>query len=151
MTRGRSLRDNLGAVPAQRYRTLLVVLVALGLGGTAGELILLEHTEGRAQLAPLVAVAVGVAACVGFAARPGRGSVAMLRLSMLGLIGVAGFGLYYHFVGNLEFERELHPTARGWGLIWDTLGGATPALAPGVLALLGLIGLLASSLPSESE
>ena len=50
-------------------------------------------------------------------------------------------GLYLHLRGNAEFERELHPAAAGWTLWWDALRGATPALAPGALAQLGLVGL----------
>jgi hypothetical protein len=58
-------------------------------------------------------------------------------------IVVAGLvGLVLHFRGNLEFEREDDPSLRGLRLIWKALRGATPTLAPGALAQLGLLGLV---------
>jgi hypothetical protein len=56
------------------------------------------------------------------------------------VVGV--LGLYYHYHGNVEFALERNPSLRGTGLIWKALRGATPALAPGALAQLGLLGLL---------
>ena len=53
--------------------------------------------------------------------------------------GVLGVGLHYR--GNVEFERELYPALAGMELVRKTLTGATPVLAPGSMALLGLVGL----------
>ena len=55
--------------------------------------------------------------------------------------GVLGVGLHYR--GNHEFEREMYPTMAGMELVRNTLTGATPVLAPGSMALLGLVGLAA--------
>jgi hypothetical protein len=54
----------------------------------------------------------------------------------------AGLGIYFHLKANVEFELELHPSMAGLELIVETLKGAMPALAPGAMAQLGLIGLL---------
>ena len=52
--------------------------------------------------------------------------------------GVLGVGL--HLNGNVEFERELHPTEGGFQFALKTITGATPVLAPGSMVLLGLVG-----------
>jgi hypothetical protein len=41
----------------------------------------------------------------------------------------------------VEFELEMYPSMRGFELVAKTMTGATPVLAPGTMALLGLIGL----------
>ena len=38
----------------------------------------------------------------------------------------------------------MNPTAAGGSLIWSSLTGAMPALAPGTLIHLGLVGLLST-------
>ena len=53
---------------------------------------------------------------------------------------MAGFVL--HFKGNLEFELERDSGLAGIALVWKVLRGATPALAPGALVQLGLLGLV---------
>jgi hypothetical protein len=55
--------------------------------------------------------------------------------------GLLGVGLHYR--GNHEFELEMYPTMVGMELVRETLTGATPVLAPGSMALLGLVGLAA--------
>jgi len=41
----------------------------------------------------------------------------------------------------MEFELEMHPSQSGWALLWAVMKGATPALAPGMMILLGALGL----------
>jgi hypothetical protein len=55
---------------------------------------------------------------------------------------VGALGIYLHFRGNVDFVRERYPSLGGTTLIWKALRGATPALAPGALAQLGLLGLI---------
>jgi hypothetical protein len=59
------------------------------------------------------------------------------------LFAAAGLaGLFFHYQGNVEFERERNPDKRGFALFAAAMTGATPALAPGTMVLLGSIGLL---------
>ena len=122
-------------------RTLLLAALALGMVGTAGELILLGHIESPAQWIPLAALGAAVLVLLWHAAAPGRNSVWALRLLMTAFIvsGIAGVGLHYD--GNVEFERELHPQDDGMTFLTHVLAGATPVLAPGSMVLLGLVGL----------
>jgi hypothetical protein len=62
---------------------------------------------------------------------------------MVSYVLAAGVGLYLHLKANVEFELELRPTMADTELILETLKGAIPALAPGVMVQLGLLGLLA--------
>jgi hypothetical protein len=55
---------------------------------------------------------------------------------------VGALGVYFHIRGNVEFALERDPSLSGLRLLWKALRGATPALAPGALAQLGLLGLL---------
>lgn len=122
-------------------RILLLWALAVGVLGTTGELILLRHIDKPAQWIPLVFLGAGLPILGWHAAAPSAASVRVLQGLMLAFIvlGVLGVGLHYD--GNVEFERELHPDERGWEFVRKTVAGATPVLAPGSMALLGLVGL----------
>jgi hypothetical protein len=129
---------------AQTIRRILFVLLVLGIVGLSAELVLLEHTESVWQWIPFVVLAVGLAAFAALAAKPARATVLSFRAAMA-LFVIAGVaGLVLHFRGNLQFELENDPSARGLDLVWRTLRGATPTLAPAALAQLGLMGIAAT-------
>ncbi len=123
-------------------RRMLLGLLLLGAVGLAAELVLLEHTESAWQWVPLVLLgAVLVLGCA-VAARPARGTVRVFQ-GVTALCVAAGLlGVYLHLKGNVEFELEGDPSLGGLALLWEALKGATPALAPGALAQLGLLGLV---------
>lgn len=110
------------------------------MGGTLLELILLEHTESWWQWLPLVLLAAGLLAACATALRPNRGTLTFLRVVMSLCILAGLVGLYLHYRGNVEFELEMSPAMKGWELIKAALMGATPALAPGSMTQLGLLG-----------
>ena len=122
-------------------RKVLLGALALGIVGTGGELILLRHIDSSTQWIPIALLAASVPTCLWHAAAPGPWSVRTVHLVMAAFIasGVLGIGLHYR--GNVEFERELHPDARGLGLVRNAVTGATPVLAPGAMVLIGLVGL----------
>lgn len=121
-------------------RILLAVLLA-GMVGLAAELLLLEHYEDVWQWTPLALLAAGFAAAAAVALRPGRGVLLAFRAVMALYVVAGAVGAYLHLQGNAEFERESDPAIAGTALLWESLRGATPALAPGALAQLGLVGL----------
>lgn len=123
-------------------RRFLLIALAVGIAGTAGELLLLGHVESTAQWIPVVALGTAILVLVWHALAPGHGSVLALRLLMAGFIVAGIVGVALHYDGNAEFERELHPTDAGMTFIAHVLTGATPALAPGSMVLLGLVGLV---------
>jgi hypothetical protein len=122
-------------------RRLLLALVLLGMIGLAAELVLLEHVESVWQWVPLAALALGFAAGAALFARPVPVAVHVFRVAMAVFVAAGVLGLYLHVRGNVEFEREMDSGLRGLALVWEALRGATPALAPGALAHLGLLGL----------
>jgi multisubunit Na+/H+ antiporter MnhB subunit len=120
-------------------RNLLRVLL-LGITGVSVELLLIGHVEPIGQLIPIVLLAAGFAAVIWHMVSGNRPSLLVLRTLMAcyAIAGVLGIGL--HLKGNVEFELEMYPTLAGRELVAKTLTGATPALAPGTMVLLGLVG-----------
>lgn len=122
-------------------RRILLALVLFGAVGLTVELALLEHTEPGWQWAPFGGLAAALVTGAALAARPGRGTVRAFQAAMASCVVLGLLGLWLHYLGNVEFEREMDEAARGLDLVWRALRGATPALAPGALAQLGLLGL----------
>jgi hypothetical protein len=122
-------------------RKLLLGALVIGVTGTIGELILLRHIDEPAQWIPVVALVLALPVLIRHASSPSRATVRVLQalMALFLVLGVVGVGLHYD--GNVEFERELHPSERGWEFLRKTVAGATPVLAPGSLVLLGLVGL----------
>ena len=122
-------------------RKLLLAALAIGVVGTSGELILLRHIDKPAQWIPLVCLVAAVPVLIWHASSPGVASVRTLQALMLTFIGLGVVGVGLHYDGNVEFQRELNPSERGWTFVRKTVAGATPVLAPGSMVLLGLVGL----------
>lgn len=122
----------------------LFALMAIACLGTGAELALLGHYEDVWQWVPLVLLGLGAIAAILVLARPTRGTLRTFQGVMLLFVAAGGLGLYLHYKGNMEFELEMVPELAGLELIKKTLTGATPALAPGTMAQLGLFGLAAT-------
>ena len=122
-------------------RRVLAALFLFGSVGTAAELVLLEHTEDAWQKAPLVLIAIACVVLAVLSIRPSAAGVRTFQLAMVAFIASGMIGLGLHYQGNVEFELELQPDASGFRLFWEAMKGATPALAPGTMALLGALGL----------
>ena len=122
-------------------RKLLLAALAIGVVGTAGELILLGHVDEPAQWLPLVVLGAAVPVLIWHATAPGTASVRTLQALMYGFVALGVLGVGLHYDGNVEFERELHADEDGWTFVRKTVAGATPVLAPGSMVLLGLVGL----------
>jgi hypothetical protein len=122
-------------------RRVLAAIFLFGSVGTAAELVLLEHTEDAWQIAPLALIGIGCVALAVLAIRGSRVGVRLFQLTMIAFIVSGAAGIVLHYQGNIEFELELQPDAAGFGLFWEAMKGATPALAPGTMILLGAVGL----------
>lgn len=121
-------------------KRLLLIAFIISLVGTAGELLLIEHFEGLWQIIPLLLIALGLTTISWFTIQSTILSKQVFQVIMALFIvsGFLGFGL--HFNGNMEFELEMYPSMKGTELIWETLKGATPVLAPGSMIATGLFG-----------
>lgn len=128
--------------PLSSIRRILLALVLLGIAGLSIELLLLEHTESATQLLPFAVLGIGLASSATVAIGPTRRSLRLFQLVMLLFVAAGLLGLFLHLRGNIEFERETNPTARGFDLLWQSLRGGIPLLAPAAMAQLGLVGLV---------
>lgn len=122
-------------------RRLVLGILILGHFGLGAELLLLEHTERPAQWIPVVLLGLGLVAIVARLVRPGGAALGVLSGVMLLDLVAGGVGIALHYRGNVEFARELTPGLGGVALVGKALTGAFPALAPGALIQLGLVGL----------
>lgn len=123
-------------------RRLLAWLVVAGTAGLLAELALLEHFEDPWQWAPVALLGAGLPLGLVVAVRPHRAALGLFRGLMVLYLLAGAVGVLLHYRGNAEFELERRPELGGLALAWQAMRGATPALAPGALAQLGLLGLL---------
>lgn len=123
-------------------RRLLLGLMLIGMLGLMAELLLLEHYEDVWQWVPLVSLALGFLLAVAVWLRPRPATLRAFRAMCAVFVAAGALGMYLHLDGNLEFERESGAALHGLPLLWEALRGATPSLAPGALAQLGLLGLV---------
>jgi hypothetical protein len=121
-------------------RRLLALTFLLGSLGTGAEILLMEHTADLWQNVPLVLLALGCGIFAALAITANR-SLRRVFYGIMLLFAVSGLaGAVLHYDGNVEFERELNPDASGFPLFREAMMGATPALAPGTMILLGAVG-----------
>jgi len=123
-------------------RKILLGIFLVGVGGIATELWLLGHYEELDQIIPLALAATGTVAVLIAVVMPAPATVRVLQFVML-LFVVSGFlGTWFHFQATTEFQLEMDPSLRGWPLFRKAIvAKAPPALAPGAMIQLGLIGL----------
>ena len=122
-------------------RQFLAVIFLLGSIGLGAELIFIGHVQDVLQQIPLVLIAVGAATLVWDTARPSSWSMKLFRAAAVLLVAGGLAGVALHYQSNVEFEREMYPDLKGFQLVREALSGAIPALAPGALVQLGLVGL----------
>ena len=124
-----------------RIRTFLLATLGIGIVGMLSELLLIGHRENVQQQIPLVLLALGGIVAAWHAAAPRAITVRVLQAIMVLFVLSGAVGVALHYRGNVEFELEMYPGLGGFELVQKTITGATPVLAPGSMALLGLIGL----------
>ena len=125
-----------------KLRSFLWFILVLELAGIQAELLLEGHTETIWQLVPVLAIALSFLALawmyVDQRAAPVRAWQALMVLFVVS--GFAGFGL--HGRGKIERQREADPSFSGATFFWEAMKGESPpAMAPGSMIQLGLLGL----------
>src|SRR5688500_4169631 len=123
-------------------RRILLTILVLGIAGITLELWLMAHTEDFYQQIPLWLAGAGVASTVVVAVRPSIGTVRLFQ-AVMGLFLLSGVvGMVLHFQVNIEFQKEMDAALSGLALFQKAiLAKSPPALAPGAMIQLGLIGL----------
>jgi hypothetical protein len=125
-----------------RTRRLLVGIFVIGVAGISLELLLLGHDEDAWQAIPLALAGLALPSVVVVAVSRSAAWIYACR-TLMGLFilsGVVGAGL--HFQVNVEFQRDIDPSMGELALMRKAIRAKSPpALAPGAMIQLGLIGL----------
>jgi uncharacterized membrane protein HdeD (DUF308 family) len=136
------------ASPAESHllfliRRFILALFALGLAGISAELVVLRHYEDSWQLVPLFLLGFALAVVVWLLLERGAAPILALRM-IAGFFVIAGVaGIILHYRANLEFQLDMDSSQHGWPLFLKVIHAqAPPALAPGAMAQLGLLGWL---------
>jgi len=124
------------------FRRALALLLVAGLFGTALELVLMDHLDDWWQRIPIALIGAAFCTLSWLWLARSRASVYGTRVVMLLFLASAAGGIVLHTKGNREFALETKPALAGREVLTEMLTGAFPALAPGTMALLGLLGLL---------
>src|SRR5262245_18956353 len=123
-------------------RRILLAIFLLGAAGLMAELLLLNHLEDGLQLVPIALLALASALLVLVARVEAAPLVRLFQAVMLLSITSGGLGMYLHFKANTEFQLDIDPTLAGLALVRKAIvAKAPPALAPGAMIQLGLLGL----------
>jgi FtsH-binding integral membrane protein len=136
-------RPRLPSDATMTLRWLLLGLLAIGLIVTAVDLLLLDHHEDVWQSIPLILIGAALAVIGWHVAARDTASLRALQALMLLFIVAGAAGVVLHYRGNMAFQLEMDPTQGGWTLFNKVIRAkAPPAMAPGAMAQLGLIGLI---------
>lgn len=123
-------------------RRILLTILILGITGISLELWLLAHTEDFYQLIPLWLAGAAIVATMVVALRPSVGTIRSFQAVMVLFLLSGVVGMALHFQVNMEFQLEMDPALAGMALLRKSIAAKTPpALAPGAMIQLGLIGL----------
>ena len=107
------------------------------------ELVLLQHTGSAWELIPLVLIGLALVILSWHAITQHPASVRAVQgvMALFLIAGLAGIALHYQ--SSMEFKLETNAALSGWALFWAVMSAKTPpALAPGSMIQLGLLGLV---------
>lgn len=122
-------------------RVALLTILVMGLVGTEIELLLLKHTDGVWQLAPVALIAAALLVLAWYGAARSGAPIRGLQVVMAVCLISGGVGVVQHFRGNVAYAHDSNPSLSGGELYREALMGSTPALAPGTMVQLALVGL----------
>ena len=115
--------------------TFVFIPIELGMSG---------HTEEFVQWIPFIASGLAIASVVIWRIFGKPWTLVMVKGVMLSVCATCFWGIYEHFIHNLEFELEIRPGTAWTDVFWSTMLGASPLLAPGILFLAGIMILAAT-------
>lgn len=128
----------------EQLRRFLLVLSAAICVGTVLELVLVGHVEETVQYVPFVLSGLGLGMVMLALYTPGRRVFLALRGVMATVALGSIFGVYQHFEHNLAFELEMDAKASVGDVLWEAFSGASPFLAPGILAVAAVTAIAAT-------
>jgi len=121
---------------------MMLAVLVLGLIGTAIELLSLGHNEEFLQLVPLILIGAGLIAVGWHVLSSTSSSLRAMRIVMAAFTAAGALGVALHYKVSVEFQKEVDPNTHGFELFMKVMQSkAPPALAPGLMTQLGLLGL----------
>lgn len=124
---------------AIRWVSFAIVFLTIGL---IIELFLISHYEGEWQILPIILTFLVLGVFFLLRWKRTRTTLRLFKF-LLGLTVISGvLGVYFHLQANMEFEAELHPAQSFLTNFTESLSGALPALAPGSMLVVALIGYI---------
>ena len=123
-------------------RWMVLAVFVLGVVGTGGELLFLGHTVGIDQLIPIVLLVMSVLVLAWHGLERKSASLRTFQITTTLLVVAGMLGTGFHYWANEKFELEGDPNMKGMALFSKVMTGAAPALAPGAMIQLGLLGLI---------
>jgi hypothetical protein len=127
-----------------RLATFLHQLAAALFVGSIAELIAAKHYGSAMQLVPFALCGLGLLAVLALRTKPTRPVVLATRALMVVIAGGSLLGIYEHVMGNLDFVHQVRRHADTMTVVKQTIQGADPILAPGVLAVAAAVTLAAT-------
>ena len=125
----------------RQLRRLILALLTFGLAATVVDLFGLAHYKETWQMVPIVFIVLTLVAVLWHVFTGSTTSLQVLRMLMPILILVGMTGVFLHMKGSMAFQLEANPDLTGWTLLTKILRAkAPPALAPGIMVQLGLLG-----------
>jgi len=123
-------------------RLMVLAVFVLGVIGTGSELLFLGHIVGIDQLIPIVLLVMSLLVLAWHGLERKSASLKAFQITMILLVIAGILGTGFHFWANEKFELEGDPNMKGMALFAKVMTGAAPALAPGAIVQLGLLGLI---------
>jgi hypothetical protein len=122
-----------------RLERFLLAIFVMSLGGISAELLVSGHTESAWQWTPLILIGLALPTL----ALQWRGTASLpLRILLWCFIVSGVVGTVLHTSAKMEFQSESDQSLKGWALFLKSFESKNPpALAPGAMVQLGLVGL----------
>ncbi len=126
-------------------RRFALALAAIGVVGTLLELTLIKHYASKDQVIPYVLLGLSAFGLIAVMVRPTALALRVFQAVMIVTILGSGIGMFEHLKANAHNagatqDKEAIPTTPS--AILAGINGFAPLLAPGVLAQVGLLGLI---------
>jgi hypothetical protein len=123
-------------------RRIILGLVALGTIGMTAELLLVGHYDDANQLIPLALAVAGLLTLLAVSVSPRAAVLRAFQFVMLLYAGAGIIGITLHYKANVKHIHEVDPGLEGSALVRKVVtSAAPPALAPGLMVQLALLGL----------
>ncbi len=129
----------------KKYRLAIPIFLFLHIGLFL-ELVLIGHYESFWQYLPLISLSLGLGSLFLI-----KRSLVLVKFFYLIIIISGVLGVFLHLKSNWEFELEMYPDISVKQLLMESLTGSIPALAPGTLIPIGLMGYHILQLKSKDK